>query len=144
MLDGLIMLTNQTEIQADMAISRKVMGFINFIAACLSYVGRLTEADVFTKHWDGKNQSSSSQAEVGVFQVGSIAFDLFGRESLADDANVSPLGSGFPGFTISHNVGTESEVEGTLLIPMVSSGRFVITLSFPYMNWGSFSCQNNP
>jgi catechol 2,3-dioxygenase-like lactoylglutathione lyase family enzyme len=48
----------------------------------------------------GWTESSGSQAEVAFFQVGSIAFALFGRESLAEDANVSPEGSGFPGFAL--------------------------------------------
>ncbi len=60
-------------------------------------------------------QSSGSQAEVTFFQVGSIAFALFGRESLAADAKVSPEGSGFPGYGLAHNVASEAEVEATLL-----------------------------
>ncbi|WP_337998534.1 VOC family protein [Methylomonas methanica] len=39
---------------------------------------------------------------------------MFERESLADDARVPPVGSGFPGFSISHNVGSESEVDSIL------------------------------
>ena len=36
---------------------------------------------------------------------------MYIRESLAEDATVSPEGSGFNGFTLSHNVESESEVD---------------------------------
>ncbi len=45
----------------------------------------------------GWRESSGSQAEVAFFQAGSVAFALFGREALAEDAGVAAAGSGFPG-----------------------------------------------
>ncbi len=62
----------------------------------------------------GWQESSASQDQVAFFQVGSMAFALFGRESLAEDANVSAMGSGFPGFALAHNVATEIDVDATL------------------------------
>ena len=73
----------------------------------------------------GWTESSGSQAEVAFFQVGSIAFALFSREALADDANVSPEGSGFPGFAMAHNVTSEADVEATLLEAVSVGGRLV-------------------
>ncbi|OAI21263.1 VOC family protein [Methylomonas koyamae] len=73
----------------------------------------------------GWTESSSSQAEVAFFQVGCIAFALFGRESLAEDANVSSEGSGFAGFTIAHNVASESDVESTLSEAVAAGGRLL-------------------
>lgn len=73
----------------------------------------------------GWKESSGSQAEVAFFQVGSIAFALFGRESLADDANVSPEGSGFSGFALAHNVASEAEVEATLLEAVAAGGKLI-------------------
>jgi len=35
--------------------------------------------------------------------------------TIADDATVSPEGSGFTGFALAHNVASEAEVEATLL-----------------------------
>lgn len=62
----------------------------------------------------GWRESSGSQAEIAFFQVGSIAFGLFQREALAEDANVPAAGSGFPGFTLAHNVESEDAVLRTL------------------------------
>lgn len=73
----------------------------------------------------GWTESSSSQTEVAFFQVGSVAFALFGRESLAEDASVSAEGSGFAGFTIAHNVASENDVETTLLEAIAAGGRLV-------------------
>ena len=36
---------------------------------------------------------------------------LFGRNALAADAGVSPVGSGFESFALAHNVATEPEVD---------------------------------
>ncbi len=41
---------------------------------------------------------------VTFFELGKTWLALFPRELLAKDAGVSASGSGFPGFTLSHNV----------------------------------------
>lgn len=84
----------------------------------------------------GWKESSGSQAEVAFFQVGSIAFALFGRESLADDANVSPEGSGFPGFALAHNVASEADVETTLLEAVAAGGKLIRAAE--KVPWGGF------
>jgi hypothetical protein len=84
----------------------------------------------------GWQESSGSQKEVAFFQVGSIAFALFGREALADDANVSPEGSGFPGFSLAHNVASEQDVETTLLEAVSAGGKLV--RSGEKAAWGGF------
>ncbi|AXS81429.1 VOC family protein [Dechloromonas sp. HYN0024] len=62
----------------------------------------------------GWRESSASQEAVAFFQAGSVAFALFQREALAEDAAVSPVGSGFPGFALAHNVDSEAAVIATL------------------------------
>lgn len=62
----------------------------------------------------GWRESSGSQAEVAFFDAGSVVFGLFQRAALAADANVAPAGSGFPGFTLAHNVESESAVDRLL------------------------------
>lgn len=62
----------------------------------------------------GWKESSGSQAEIAFFKAGSVVFALFERAALAEDAKVAPAGSGFPGFTLAHNVASEEAVIATL------------------------------
>jgi catechol 2,3-dioxygenase-like lactoylglutathione lyase family enzyme len=73
----------------------------------------------------GWRESSGSQAEVVFYQAGSVAFALFARDALAEDANVPPQGAGFPGFTLAHNVPTEEAVDATLREAVAAGGRLV-------------------
>lgn len=52
-----------------------------------------------------------SSPEVAFFTLNGSWLGLYNRESLAEDAMVSPEGSGFSGFTLAHNVATEAEVD---------------------------------
>ncbi len=52
-----------------------------------------------------------SPPEVAFFTLNGSWLGLYSRESLAEDAGVSPEGSGFPGFTLSHNVVSEADVD---------------------------------
>ena len=55
-----------------------------------------------------------SSSDVAFFPLNGSWLGLYNRDSLAEDATVSPDGSGFPGFTLSHNVESEAEVDQTL------------------------------
>ena len=52
-----------------------------------------------------------SPTEIAVFTLNGSWLSLYNRESLAEDATVLPEGSGVNRFTLSHNVGSESEVD---------------------------------
>ena len=84
----------------------------------------------------GWKESSGSSADVAFFQAGTVAVSLFPREALAEDANVAPQGSGFPGFTLAHNVESEAAVLSTLA-EAVAAGA---TLARPADKafWGGF------
>lgn len=84
----------------------------------------------------GWRESSGSQAEVAFFQAGSVAFALFGRADLAADAGVSPQGSGFPAFSLAHNVASEAEVDAILQEAVAAGGRLV--LAGEKAPWGGF------
>lgn len=84
----------------------------------------------------GWRESSSSQAEVAFFQAGSVAFALFGRGALADDAKVSAVGAGFAGFSLAHNVGSESEVVSTLEEAVAAGAKLI--LAGEKAPWGGF------
>jgi catechol 2,3-dioxygenase-like lactoylglutathione lyase family enzyme len=84
----------------------------------------------------GWRESSGSQAEIAFFNAGTVVFGLFQREALAEDANVPSAGSGFPGFTLAHNVDSESAVD-RLLAEAVAAGA---TLRQPAgkVFWGGY------
>lgn len=55
-----------------------------------------------------------SPPEVAFFTLNGTWLGLFGREALAEDARVSPQGSGFNSFSLAHNVTSESEVDAVV------------------------------
>jgi uncharacterized protein len=58
--------------------------------------------------------SGGSSDEVAFFRTAGCVLALWSRESLAADANLSPEGSGFPGFALAHNVPTREDVDAVL------------------------------
>lgn len=87
-------------------------------------VGDLARSRAFYRAL-GWRESSGSQEAVAFFQAGSLAFALFTRESLAEDAGVPPAGAGFPGFTLAHNVASEAAVDATLREAVAAGARLV-------------------
>ncbi len=59
----------------------------------------------------GWKASSASQDDVAFFQAGGVVFAIYPREKLAEDALISPKGSGFSGVTLAYNAQSETEVE---------------------------------
>ncbi len=51
---------------------------------------------------------------IAFFETSGTWLSLYPRESLAEDAHVSPEGSGFRGFTLAHNVRSPDDVDRTL------------------------------
>jgi catechol 2,3-dioxygenase-like lactoylglutathione lyase family enzyme len=72
----------------------------------------------------GWRASSQSQPGVTFFQVGGLVLSLYGREALAEDAQV-PLGSGFGGVTLAYNVRSKAEVAATLAEAERAGGRIL-------------------
>ena len=68
-------------------------------------------------------EASASQEGIAFFQAGSVAFALFQRDALAEDANVSANGNGFAGFTLAHNVESEAAVDSLGAWRTVKQGR---------------------
>jgi catechol 2,3-dioxygenase-like lactoylglutathione lyase family enzyme len=84
----------------------------------------------------GWQESSASQEGVAFFPAGSVAFALFPRADLAEDANVPAAGSGFPGFSLAHNVESEAAVQA-LLDEAVAAGAS-LTQPAGKVFWGGF------
>lgn len=78
-----------------------------------------------------------SPPEVAFFTLNGTWLGLFSRTSLAKDAGVSSEGSGFSGFTISHNVQSEEEVK-EVLAQAISAGAVLIKPAQKVF-WGGFS-----
>ncbi|MGA9962338.1 MAG: VOC family protein [Azonexus sp.] len=84
----------------------------------------------------GWQESAGSKEAVAFFQVGNIAFALFGRDDLAADAGVAAAGQGFAGFTLAHNVPSEGDVDATLQEAVAAGGTLVAAGN--RAPWGGF------
>jgi len=62
---------------------------------------------------------------------------LYPREALAADANQSPTGSGFNGFTLAHNLRSKEEVDA--LLAQASSAGAQIVKPAQDTDWGGYS-----
>lgn len=62
----------------------------------------------------GWKKSSASVEELALFPLGGMVLALHPRTALAEDAMVSPTGSGFSALTISYNAKSEKEVDEVL------------------------------
>ena len=58
----------------------------------------------------GWKPSNASGEDVVFIQAGGIVISIYPREKLAEDALVSPDGSGFGGITLAYNAQSEAEV----------------------------------
>ncbi len=78
-----------------------------------------------------------SPPEVAFFTLNGTWLGLYSREALADDAMVSAEGSGFGGFTLAHNVNSETEVD-QLLEEAVAAGAILVKPGQKVF-WGGYS-----
>lgn len=75
--------------------------------------------------------------EVAFFEMGRTWLSLYSREALAADAGVAAEGSGFPGFTLAHNVRSEGEVDR--LLDLVASRGGTIVRAARRTEWGGYA-----
>jgi len=78
-----------------------------------------------------------SPSSVAFFELGRTWLSLFPRELLAEDATVPAEGSGFRGFTLAHNVGSQEEVDRLLRQIEERGGRIVKPAR--RADWGGYS-----
>ncbi len=74
---------------------------------------------------------------VAFFELRGMWLSLYAREALAEDANVSPEGSGFRGFSLAHNVRSPEAVD-TLLADAVAAGATLVKPGQKVF-WGGYS-----
>lgn len=59
----------------------------------------------------GWKPMDSSNESISFFQLNGMLLSIYPREKLAEDAQVSPDGHGFKGFTLAYNTRTKEEVD---------------------------------
>jgi catechol 2,3-dioxygenase-like lactoylglutathione lyase family enzyme len=72
----------------------------------------------------GWKASGASVESTAFFQAGGVVLSLWGRESVAEDANL-PLGNGFGGVVLAHNVRTRAEVDAVLAEAKAAGGHIL-------------------
>ena len=75
-------------------------------------VADLAESRRFYRDVFGWQETAGSNENITFFQAGNaLLLALFGQSALAHDAQIPEQSSGFPRFTLAHNVGSEAEVD---------------------------------
>ncbi|MCC7119562.1 MAG: VOC family protein [Anaerolineales bacterium] len=80
---------------------------------------------------------SRPQEGIVFFQAGGIVLALYPRKELAEDAVISPKGSGFSGFTLAYNAKSEAEVDE--IITNLKSKGVKIIKEPQKVSWGGYS-----
>jgi len=78
-----------------------------------------------------------SPPEVAFFPLNGTWLGLYGREALAEDAQVTAEGNGFEGFTMSHNVESEKDVD-EVVAQAVAAGATLVKKPQKVF-WGGYS-----
>ncbi len=78
-----------------------------------------------------------SPPTVAFFTLNGTWLGLYGREALAEDAQVAAEGSGFRGVTLSHNLRSEAEVDAAMQ-QAVDAGAWLVKAPQP-VSWGGYS-----
>lgn len=86
----------------------------------------------------GWQEHGDSNDHIAFFQAGSaLILALFPREALAADANVAADGSGFPRFTLAHNVASREAVDA--LFAAFAAQGIAIVKPPQAVFWGGYS-----
>ena len=99
-------------------------------------VADLSKSVTFYREGLGFPQMDSAP-EVAFFTLNGSWLGLYSLGALAEDAMVSSEGSGFNGFTLAHNVESETEVEQ--IIEQALSAGATLSKAAQKTSWGGYS-----
>ena len=98
--------------------------------------GLLGHANEMAEHGLGFPKKDGPEG-IAFFELAGTMLSLYPRDKLAEDITVKSEGSGFPGFTLAHNVGSPEMVDATLQ-EAVSAGAKLIKPGQKVF-WGGYS-----
>jgi catechol 2,3-dioxygenase-like lactoylglutathione lyase family enzyme len=99
-------------------------------------VSDLTASIEFYEHGLGFPRLESPPS-VAFFNLNGTWLGLYSKDDLAEDAQVSSQGSGFGGFSLSHNVAGESEVNAVMEQALAAGAT--LAKSPQKVFWGGYS-----
>ena len=85
----------------------------------------------------GWTKTKDSNDDIIFLQLNGILLSLYSRDKLAEDAEVSPEGSGFKGFTLAYNARSEDEVNA-IFAELGSKGVRIVKPAQKVF-WGGYS-----
>ena len=101
-------------------------------------VADLAESRRFYREVFGWQETADSNENIAFFQAGNaLLLALFGKAALAHDAQIPEQSSGFPRFTVAHNVGSEAEVDA--LFAGFAAKNINIIKAPQKVFWGGYS-----
>ena len=101
-------------------------------------VADLSESRRFYREVFGWRETAGSNENIAFFQAGNaLLLALFGKTALAHDAQIPEQSSGFPRFTLAHNVGSEAEVDA--LFAGFAAKNINIIKAPQKVFWGGYS-----
>ena len=97
----------------------------------------LTVSSAFYEEKFGWKKTGASNENISFFQLNGILLSLYPHEKLAEDAGISPVGSGFKGVTLAFNARSEQEVD-ELIADLAGKGVKIVKQPEKVF-WGGYS-----
>jgi predicted lactoylglutathione lyase len=94
-------------------------------------------ATAFYEDCFGWEKTADSNANISFFNLNGILLALYERSALAEDANTTPAGEGFPSFTLAHNTRSEAEVDQ--LVSSLRAKGATVQKEAQRVEWGGYS-----
>lgn len=100
-------------------------------------VKNLDSSIAFYRDGLGWKASSASQDSIVFFDLGGVGLALYPRNLLAEDATISPEGTGFSGITLAHNAKSIEEVDDVLQQAEQAGAKIIKKAQKVF--WGGYS-----